>query len=61
MSGDADVTSKPHAPASDGVFGDVAAKIATAVDEEVAERKRRGLPVVVDRGAGVEDLAHPVA
>ena len=61
MSADAKMSRKPQAPAPDGVFGDVAAKIAIAVDEEVAERTRRGLPVVVDRGAGVEDLARPVA
>ena len=38
------------------VFGDVGAKIRQAVRDEVAERRRRHLPIVVDRGNGVEDL-----
>jgi len=39
-----------------GVFGDVADNIRRAIDEEVARRRREGLPVVVDRGAGIEVL-----
>jgi len=51
-----DASTETVASASESVFGDVAAKIALAVDEEVGDRRRRGLPVVVDRGAGVEVL-----
>jgi hypothetical protein len=38
------------------VFGDIVGKIRQAVREEVAERRRPGLPIVVDRGSGVEVL-----
>lgn len=39
------------------VFGDVVAKVEAAADQEIARRLALGLPVVVDRGHGVEDLA----
>ena len=38
------------------VFGDVAAKFQAAVRKEIERRLRLGLPVVVDRGHGVEEL-----
>jgi hypothetical protein len=38
------------------VFGDIAAKIKLAAKLEVERRLRLGLPVVVDRGNGIEDL-----
>ena len=38
------------------IFGDVVAKMTLAIDEEVARRYRLGLPVIVDRGNGIEDL-----
>lgn len=39
------------------VFGDIPAKVATAAQREVERRLRLGLPVIVDRGDGVEDLS----
>ena len=39
-------------------FGDIGAKVLQAIDEEVADRRRRGLPIVVDRGNGVETLPY---
>ena len=38
------------------VFGDVLAKFQAAARKEVERRLRLGLPVVVDRGHGVEEL-----
>jgi hypothetical protein len=38
------------------VFGDIVAKMTVAVNLEVERRLRLGLPVVVDRGNGIEDL-----
>jgi len=38
------------------VFGDIAAKVTSAVRQEVERRLRLGLPVSVDRGRGVETL-----
>ncbi|HVX19912.1 MAG TPA: hypothetical protein VHB02_01040 [Acidimicrobiales bacterium] len=38
------------------VFGDIVAKMESAADQEIARRLALGLPVVVDRGHGVEDL-----
>lgn len=38
------------------VFGDVVAKFQAAVRTEVERRLQLGLPVVVDRGHGVEEL-----
>ena len=38
------------------VFGDIAAKIKLAAKLEVERRLRLGLPVVVDRGNGIEEL-----
>lgn len=38
------------------VFGDIVAKIKFAADQEIERRLRLGLPVVVDRGNGVEEL-----
>jgi hypothetical protein len=38
------------------VFGDLAAKVAVAAKREVERRLRLGLPVIVDRGNGIEDL-----
>jgi hypothetical protein len=38
------------------VFGDIPAKAATAARREVERRLRLGLPVIVDRGDGIEDL-----
>jgi hypothetical protein len=38
------------------VFGDIVGKIKQAIREEVAERRRLGLPITVDRGNGVEVL-----
>jgi len=39
------------------VFGDIVAKMTVAVNLEVERRLRLGLPVVVDRGNGIEELA----
>jgi hypothetical protein len=38
------------------VFGDIVAKMTVGVKLEVERRLRLGLPVVVDRGNGIEDL-----
>lgn len=38
------------------VFGDVLAKFQAAARREIERRLRLGLPVVVDRGHGVEEL-----
>jgi len=38
------------------VFGDLIAKATLAIDLEIERRLRLGLPVVVDRGSGVEQL-----
>ncbi|MGH9058825.1 MAG: hypothetical protein ACRDZY_04810 [Acidimicrobiales bacterium] len=38
------------------VFGDLIAKATLAIDVEVERRQRLGLPVIVDRGRGVEQL-----
>lgn len=38
------------------VFGDIVAKIKLAADHEIEHRLRLGLPVVVDRGNGIEEL-----
>jgi hypothetical protein len=43
-------------PEEDELLGDIVAKVATAVADEVDDRRRRGLPIVVDRGIGVEIL-----
>lgn len=39
------------------IFGDIEAKVRQAVAEAVADRRRRGLPIAVDRGNGVERIA----
>jgi len=39
------------------VFGDIVAKMTVAVSLEVERRLGLGLPVVVDRGNGIEELA----
>jgi hypothetical protein len=39
------------------VFGDIVAKMTVAVNLEVERRLGLGLPVVVDRGNGIEELA----
>ncbi len=45
------------------LLGDIPAKVAAATRAEYERRLRLGLPVIVDRGHGVEDLnahiAHP--
>lgn len=38
------------------VFGDIVAKIKLAAELEVERLLRLGLPVVVDRGNGIEEL-----
>ncbi len=38
------------------VFGDIVAKVKLAGEQEVERRLRLGLPVVVDRGNGIEEL-----
>ncbi len=38
------------------LLGDIPAKVAAATRAEYERRLRRGLPVIVDRGHGVEDL-----
>ena len=38
------------------VFGDIVAKMILAVDLEVERRLRSGLPVVVERGNGIEQI-----
>ena len=38
------------------VFGDIVAKFQAVVRKEVERRLQLGLPVVVDRGHGVEEL-----
>ncbi len=43
-------------PSVSPVFGDVVAKFQAAVKKEVERRLKLGLPVVVDRGHGVEEL-----
>lgn len=49
-------TTKPTKDHGADPFGDIEAKILRAIDEEVADRRHRGLPIVVDRGNGVETL-----
>jgi hypothetical protein len=39
------------------VFGDIVEKMTAAVNLEVERRLRLGLPVVVDRGNGIEEFA----
>jgi hypothetical protein len=43
------------------MFGDLEAKTAAAIAEEVDYRRRHGLPIAVDRGNGVEVLRYPAA
>ena len=43
-------------PEEDELLSDIVAKVGTAVADEVEDRRRRGLPIVVDRGTGVEIL-----
>jgi hypothetical protein len=43
-------------PEEDDLLVDIMAKVVTAVADEVDDRRRRGLPIVVDRGTGVEIL-----
>jgi len=43
-------------PEKDDLLDDIADKIITAIADEVDVRRRRGLPIVVDRGNGVEIL-----
>jgi hypothetical protein len=38
------------------VFGDITAKVKLAAELEIERLLRLGLPVVVDRGNGIEDL-----
>jgi hypothetical protein len=41
---------------ADDPFGDLDTKIVAALRAEVARRRRLGLPIVVDRGNGVETV-----
>jgi hypothetical protein len=45
-----------HSGVVSPVFGDIAAKMSLAVDEEVERLLRLGIPLVIDRGNGVEVL-----
>ena len=38
------------------VFGDIVTKMTRAVDQEVERLLRLGVPVVVDRGNGIEEI-----
>lgn len=38
------------------IFGDIPEKAATAARREIERRLRLALPVIVDRGNGIEDL-----
>lgn len=38
------------------VFGDIVAKVKLAGEQEIERLLRLGLPVVVDRGNGIEEL-----
>jgi hypothetical protein len=38
------------------VFGDIAAKMKLAIDQEVQRLVAMGIPIVVDRGNGIEEL-----
>jgi hypothetical protein len=38
------------------VFGDIAAKMKLAIDQEVQRLLAMGIPIVVDRGDGIEEL-----
>jgi hypothetical protein len=39
------------------VFGDIVAKVNLAGEQEIERLLRLGLPVVVDRGNGIEELS----
>jgi hypothetical protein len=49
-----DKTAARESSVDESVFGDVPAKIAQAVKEAVAEHRRQGRLIPVDRGNGVE-------
>jgi hypothetical protein len=46
----------PEAEWVSPVFGDIAAKIKLAANLEIKRRLELGLPVVVERGNGIEEL-----
>ena len=52
--GTVDKTPQTDPRVEESVFGDVPAKIAQAVNEAVAEHRREGRLIPVDRGNGVE-------
>lgn len=54
--GDTPLSDKPHSE-EESVFGNIEEKVRQAVVEAVADRRRRGLPVAIDRGNGVELIA----
>lgn len=43
-------------PDEDELLSDIVDKVVAAVADEVDRRRRRGLPIAVDRGTGVEIL-----
>ncbi len=49
-----DKTAASDSSVDESVFGDIPAKIAQAVKEAVAEHRREGRLIPVDRGNGVE-------
>jgi hypothetical protein len=51
-----DALQRQAKPEEDDFLDHIAYKIITAVADEVEDRRRRGLPIVVDRGNGVEIL-----
>ena len=53
----ADQSSSKAEPISDDAFGDGTGRIVAAIAAEVEYRQSHGLPVVVDRGNGVERLS----
>jgi hypothetical protein len=38
------------------VFGDIAARMKLAIDQEVQRLLAMGVPIIVDRGNGIEEL-----
>jgi hypothetical protein len=50
----AEATKSPHFISP--VFGDIAAKMTLAIDQEVQRLLSMGLPIFVDRGNGIEVL-----
>jgi hypothetical protein len=46
----------PHSGFISPVFGDIAAKMKLAIDQEVQRLLAMGIPIIVHRGNGIEEL-----